>query len=351
MLSISPQSVSSFPGSRLTFHVYRDGILLPLSTLEQADVKVYFPQSEVRQGTIHESDHSFSVVVPPMSGTHNIGITVSWFDDSGRVEFELKITPVLASRFTLTTNPSLDPTPPVFADIYSPIGEALTSIEMIQDGENFSITERPGPDWYTGEYRVGIRDDSGYIDVYPFWIERPNMASMTTFFSLPPWHQQAIEFVKYVMMSDTEPLHPGAYYTLEEYAQIWSGVVSEINNIPPTTNFPVRGVDPSLGDVMMQGTLLRVYEALANRSASVPRWTGVNTPMLDESRLQQNWEARFNQLWDRYDENRAYAKAKFMPDAKITIDPWPSWMRGAVGGSTQAALLGHPTWYKTFRGF
>lgn len=350
MLRLEPQTVSSFPGARIVFSVYADWGKLNLSTLDQADVKVYFPNGDVKQGLIHESDDTFSVVIPPISGGHDIGVTVGWFDNSDRGEFKLNITPVQGGFFSLTTNPDLTPTPPVYADIFSPVGEILTTMQMQWDGENYSLQSRAGNDWITGEYRAAVRDETGYIDIYQFWVERPKMASMPLYFSLPEWQQQVIEFIKYQMMGDSDPLHPGAWFTLEEYAKFWQSVVQEINNIQPQTHLNVKSVPPQLGDVMMQGTLLRVYHALANRAAPAPRWSGVNTPILDESQLQQNWERRYDALFPEYDEQRAYAKAMFLPNAKISIDPWPNWMRGAVGGSTQAALLGHPTWYKTYRG-
>lgn len=317
-----------------------------LSTLSGAVVKVYFPNTDVRHGTIHETDNTFSVVVPPMSGQHVIGVVIDWFDNSDRGEFELKITPVQAAVFTLTTNPALDPVSPVFADIFDPTGVALGSWEMVFDGQNYSISERPGDDWYTGEYRAGIRDQTGYIDVYPFWIERPQMASMQNFFGLPEWHQQTIEFVKYEMMGDTDPLHPGAWFTLEEYAKFWRSVVREINVIPPPTSFSPEGVHPILADVMMKGTLLRVYHALANRTAPIPRWTGVNSPIMDESQLQQNWEQRYKMMREEYEEERAYAKGEFLAGPQISIDPFPHWMRGGnYGGTTFLNLIGKPTWY------
>lgn len=350
LLRIDPNSVSSFPGARLVFSLYQDDQKMNLSTLAEADIKVYFTNGDVRQGLIHETDDTFSVVVPPLSGSHRVGVAVSWFDNSDRAEFDLKITPVQGGFFTLTTNPSLTPVPPVYADVFSPVGDVLETLEMDFDGENYSIESRAGNDWVTGEYRAAIRDETGYIDIYPFWVERPKLASMPLYFSLPEWQQQVIEFIKYQMMGDSEPLHPGAWFTLEEYAKFWKGVTQEINAINPQTRLHVNAVPPQLGDVMMQGTLLRIYHALANRAAPAPKWTGTNTPMLDESQLQQNWERRHSSLYPQYEEQRAYAKAMFLPDAKISIDPWPSWMRGAVGGSTQAALLGHPTWYKTYRG-
>jgi len=349
VITLAPATVTSFPGARLTFTASREGNVMPLSTMG-AEVRIYFPGREVEAGTIHETDNTFSYIIPINSGEQDVTVQITWNDTSDQGKFHLKINPVLASTFVYQTKP-ITATGTVHADIYDPMGNLVFSAPMTYNGFNYQISKRPEEDWVEGEYRVAVRDDNGVLDIDSLWIDRPQFASMPQFFGLPLWQRQLIEYLKYEMMQDTEPMHPGALMTLEEYAKHWRAVVREISDIPPYPDFSPEGVPTTLANILLKGTTLRVFHALANRAVTIPRWQNLDAPIQDESHYQQSWEARYQALRPEYIEERAYRSADFLPQPAITVDPFLGWMGGNLAGTSGLALIGRPNWFSRSWGY
>ena len=344
MITLTPNNVTSFPGARLIFKAFEDGVEIPLSTSLEATVEIYFPGEHPYRATIHESDNTFSWIVPLSEGNHEVRALITWADTSEYAEFNIQINSTLAAKFTYVTEPNIVSEGTVYADIYSPLGQLVHSAPMTDTGYGYQITITPGGDWF-GEYLIRARDDNGLLEENSFWIEKTSLASMNTFFSLAPWQRQVIEYLKYEMMGDTEPLHPGALFTLEEYAKHWNMTVGEVNAIMPSTSFLPPEIPLFWGNVMMKGTLLRVYHALANRGVTVPRWQNLNSPIQDESHYQDAYEKRYSLLRPEYEEERAYMKAAHLPRPAITVDPFLGWMGGNLAGQTGLARLQHPSWF------
>jgi hypothetical protein len=351
MLTITPNNVTSFPGARITFTLHQDGQQLQLSTLDGARVEIYFPGQGQALGTIHETDNTFSWIVPMEEGTHKVRIVAVWEDESDHGEFTVKVNPVLAATFTYQADPNINPTGTLHADVYNPVGQLVYSTPMTFSGLNYEFSKRPENEWYEGEYRIALRDETGVLDVDSAWIERPNLASMKMFFDLPLWQRQLIEYLKYEMMGDTDPMHPGALFTLEEYAKHWRAVVEEINHVPPYTNFHPAAIDLHWANVLLKGTLLRVYHALSNRAVTIPRFTNLDAPIQDESHYQQAWESRYNTLRPEYIEERAYMKGYYLPQPAITVDPFLGWVGGNLAGTSGLALIGRPNWFSSSWGY
>lgn len=364
MISLNPNNVTSFPGARVQFSASRDGSPLALSTLVNARVEIYFPGEGQQLATIHESDNTFSWIVPMQEGSHEVRVIISWQDETDEGGFIVNINPVLAARFTYQTMPSVGVVIKYWgstetfdylsnyrfinvlhADIYNPMGQLVFSSPMTFNGMNYEITHHPGADWFEGEYKIAVRDDSGVQDVGSVWIERPALASMKAFFELPVWQRQIIEYLKYEMMNDTDPLHPGAMFTLEEYAKHWSMVVREINDIPPYTMYHPQAIPMFWANTVLKGTTLRVFHSLANRAVTIPRWQNMNVPIQDESHYQQAWESRYQALRPEYEEERAYMKAAHLPNAAITVDPFLGFVGGNLAGTTGLAMIGRPSWF------
>lgn len=337
---ITPTQVTTHPGARIVFQSDR-----PISTLVGAQVIVYFPGRPEENATIHETNNTFSWIVPPIPGMHEASVLLRSVDGDEWAEFIITINPAQAPVINVTSAPLIAPTPPVYADIYDPVGELKDSI-LLGNGPNFTVTRRPDADWLAGIYNIYIRDTNGVQDHVVAHVSRPEFASMKDFYSLPTWQRQLIEYIKYEMMGDTDPLHPGAFFTLEEYAHHWIDVVNEINNLPPHTQLPARGMPLFMSNTLVKGTLCRVYHALANRSVTIPRYQGINVPMRDESHYQQAWETRYKMLRPEYEEERAYAKQHFLPSPAITVDPWMGWMGGSMAGLAGIAQLNRPTWFR-----
>lgn len=345
MITITPNNVTTFPGSRLQFTANEDGFTIPLTSIDKARVEVYFPGQHPAVATIHEADNSFSFIVPITEGEHKVNILITWQDRTEWGSVTIKTNPVMAARFTYNTSLDYTPTGAVHADIYNPIGQLVYSTPMTASGSNYGISHRPGVEWFEGEYRIAIRDDNGILDIDAIWIERPSFASMKVFFSFPMWQRQLIEYLKYEMMGDTHELHPGALFTLEEYAKHWMSVVEEINNITPITRFSPQGIPSFWANTILKGATLRVYHALANRSVTIPRWTNISAPIQDESHYQQSWETRYNLLRPEYVEERAYMKGAHLPNAVVTVDPFLGWIGGNLAGTAGLALIQRPTWF------
>ncbi len=345
MLTITPNTITTFPGARLTFTVNYNGAPLLLSTLAGARVEVYFPGQAPVVATIHETNNSFSWVVPVTEGEHQVNILVTWADNSEWGKVTIRTNGVMAARFTYQTSLDITPTGVVHADIYNPLGQLVHSTPMTVDGNNYTLIHRPGVDWIEGEYRVAIRDDNGVLDIDSLWIERPSLVSMKTFFDLPMWQRQLIEYLKYELMGDTHELHPGALFTLEEYAKHWRSVIDEINNIIPVTSFSVNGIPSFWSNTVLKGTTLRVFHSLANKSVTIPRWQNISAPIQDESHYQQSWEARYNLLRPEYVEERAYMKAAHLPNATVTVDPFLGLTGGNLAGQSGLALIQRPSWF------
>ncbi len=344
MIALNPQNVTTFPGARIQFTATRNGVQMPLSTMG-AEVHIYFPGRNQEIATIHESNNTFSYIMPMNTGEFDVEVLISWDDQSDRGSFHVKVNPVLAARFTYQTLPDIQPTGELHADIYNPMGQLVYSAPMTFNGYNYEITKRPDADWIEGEYRVAVRDETGVLDIDSIWIERPSFASMAHFFELPLWQRQIIEYLKYELMSDTEPLHPGALFTLEEYAKHWKATVGEISDLPIYPNFQPLELPISMANVLLKGTTLRVFHALANRSVTIPRWQNLDAPIQDESHYQQSWEARYQALRPEYEMERAYRSADFLPGPAITVDPWLGWRGGNLAGTAGLALIGRPTWF------
>ncbi len=345
MLTINPNIVNSFPGARIKFNVSEDGSPLLLSTLVGASVEIYFPGQHPALATIHESDHTFSWVVPISEGEHEVKALVVWQDSAEWVSFRVKISSIMSISFSYMTSLQGDPTGDVIADLYDPLGHLVSSVPMFGAQNNYSATFTPQASWLNGEYRVAVRDDTGIIYIDSKWIEKPSFASMRVFFNLPNWQRQIIEYLKYEMMGDTHELHPAAIFTLEEYAKHWIMTVGDINPIIPPTSFQPEGIPMFWGNVMLKGTLLRVYHALANRSVTIPRFSNLNAPIQDESHFQQSWESRYQALRPEYEEERNYMKAAHLPNPAITVDPFLGWRGGNLAGTSGLALIGRPNWF------
>lgn len=365
MITLTPNNVTSFPGARLVFSATLDGQPMALSSLPNAKVEVYFSESSQQFATIHETNDTFSWVVPTQAGEHDIRVLISWDQGNEWTTFKLKINPIMAARFTYQTNPEIGVSIKYWnstetfnflagyrfinilhADIYNPIGQLVFSSPMTFNGHNYELVHRPADDWFEGEYKIAVRDDTGVLDVDSLWIERPSFASMKLYFELPDWQRQIIEYIKYEMMGDTDPIHPGALFTLEEYTKHWRSVAGEINNVPWYTDYQAPSIPAGWANVMMKGTLLRVYGSLANRGVTIPRWQNLNAPIQDESHYQQAWESRYKELRPEYIEERAYMKGQYhSPEPAITVDPFLGFIGGSMAGTTGLAMIGRPSWF------
>lgn len=344
-MEISPSSVRTHPGSRVVFGVTEEGQTVPLSN-GQYEVLAYVPGREPENATIHETDNTFSYVVPPVGGDVRVSFLIKrsyggqTYESWVHVDFE--VDPAESQPITFT-NSVEGLQYPAYMDLYDPRGNLVHTESF--SSPNHTMSVRPAPEWIEGEYRVVVRDQTGLKDVDALWMERPDLISMPTFFSLANWQRQLLEYLKYEMLSDTAPLHPEAYFTLEEYAKHWVYVVDEINNVPFYTRFSANSVPFFWANVMLKGTLCRVYQALANRSVTIPRWNGVPTIIRDESHLQSSWQERYQQLRPEYEEERAYLKGLHSPKPAITVDPWLGWGGGNITGTAGLALIGRPTWF------
>ncbi len=342
-MNLTPETVVSHPGARIVFSATQEGSLVPLSN-GQWEAIVYFPGEEPENGVIHESNNTFFWVVPPQSGKFEVGVLLKRGDEEWWTRFEITINPAQAATLRATMSMG-GLASPVHMDVYDPMGEMMYSEEVTGKAPNYWIEFRPGLDWIDGEYQIYLRDANGIQDIDSQWVQRPKLASMGTFYGLPIWHRQLLSYLKFELMGDTEPMHPGALFTLEEYAKHWFYTIEEINNIPPYTTFHPNGIPMFWGNVTLKGTLCRVYHALANRSVTIPRWTGVPVAIQDESHYQQSWEARYNLLREEYKEERAYMKAAHLPGPSVTVDPWLGWGGGNLAGTAGLALIGRPTWF------
>jgi hypothetical protein len=354
-VTLVPDNVTSFPAARLSFAVEVDGDPLPLSTLPGITVRVSDPSGQATIATVHEDDDTFSWIVPPITGTHQVSVVIEYTDMGEPVSllesFALTVNSPMLPSFGVTSDPEITIVAPAFVDVYSPRGVLLVSNPMTQEGPNYTATFQPANDWETGAYTVQIRDTQGVKQVYREWIERPVYASMPTFFSLPEPARRMIEFLKYDMLSDHEPFEEnGAFFDLESYARHWVATVEEINVIPPYTNFAATGHPDFWYPVILKGTTCSVHRALANRSVTVPRWNGNVMPIQDESHLEGSWQSRLDALWPEYTKERAYLKGRHMPKMRVTIDPWMSFRGGNLAGTTALSLIGFPSWFSRFAG-
>jgi hypothetical protein len=354
MLSLTPNTVTSFPGARLIFSVSEGGSDLSLSSSPGSRVEIFFPGEHPHLATIHESNDTFSWVVPLAEGTHTVRALVSFQDIVEYATFTVTINPILASKFVYRSAPELTATGTVYADIYNPVGQLVHSAPMTDTGYGYEISTTPGSTWFDDlgpsnniplEFTILIRDDNGVIEADSMSLERPSFASMKSYFSLPDWHRQIIEYLKYEMMGDTEPLHPGALFTLEEYSKHWMMTVGEINDTMPTTTYHPAGIPTFWANVMMKGTLLRIYHALANRAITIPRWQNLDAPIQDESHYQQAYEQRYSLLRPEYEYERATMKGAHLPSPAVTVDPFLGWVGGNLAGQTGLAMIGRPSWF------
>jgi hypothetical protein len=119
----------------------------------------------------------------------------------------------------------------------------------------------------------------------------------------------------------------------------------------PTTDFQGGGIPLRWADVMLKGTYINVCHALATRSVTVPRWTGNDMPLRDESHLQQSWEQMASIIKPDYEEERAYLKGEYLGPPQITVDPFMGLLpSGSYAGMTGVARLNYPTWYSSMNG-
>ena len=341
-MNLTPDIITTHPGARVIFTPDFD-----VSSLQNPEVLVYYPGRQQENATIAQNLQTFSWVVPPGAGTFTVNFLLSYTGGESWGTVVVTVDPAQSPEQTISA--SIDnPLGNVYLDLYDPVGNLALSTQLtLSPSGNYVYDYRPGADWLVGEYKAYIRDDSGVKDVQSIWTYKPSFASMTNYFSLPNWQRQVVEYIKYEMMADSDPMPPGAFLTLEQYATHWRQVVSEVNNIPPYTNFQPAAVPIFWDNVMMKGTLCRVFHSLSNRGVSIPRWQGLNVPWQDESHYEQSWGNRYNALRPEYTEERAYLKGRHLPHATITIDPHLSLFSGghSIVGTTGLALLGTPTWF------
>lgn len=346
-IEVHPGNISTFPGGRIVFDAYRDGVRLDLLALV-ADVKIYFPGYEPQTGVLN-ANGSFTFMVPNIKGMYdNVAVTAEWPGNLETGYIKVVVTEVGASPYSIMTSPSKPLVAPVQAQIHDPTGLLVRVAPMTLDAAsgNYILTDSPDPEWKEGVYRAVIRDAEKEKDLIQFDLDRPELASAPTFWSLSDWQRLALQYLKFNWMSDEAPLPPAALLTLEQYAEHWVRTVEELNFVQPSTRFHRFSPPVNWESTLLKGTALKVFDTLANRSVTIPKWTGSPIVMQDESALQGNWEKRYNVLKPDYDKEKIRLKKSYLPRPAVTVDPMLGWLGGGnLGGAAKFALLGRPSWF------
>lgn len=353
-MRIEPQSVTTFAGGRVVFRLFTDrGEAIDPARIGNVRVELYIPGDERRLCLITPASGGASTVtatVPEVTGVHEASILLEGdgVSQSAPITINVRSLGGMPMEVSVGSYTQAFPGQSLTASVYDPMG---THVETMPVEGDF-VTIEQGSEWIGGLYRIVIRNGGGRdLGIDEVLVEKTSYASAPTFWSLTEEARITLEYLKYDLMGDPEPVGEGALLTLEQYASHWVQVVYDINfaiqenrraERPPLSWYPV----------VLKGTTIRAFDYLANRAVTVPRFTGVPTMMRDESHLQGAWEQRSANLKREYEREKYMVRRFHMPGISATVDPFFSLTErgGSSGGIGVSSRMGRPAWFPGFSG-